>query len=454
MFIAKKAINRRAVLRGMGATLALPLLDAMVPALTAMAKTPGKPVQRFGIVYVPNGIAEMASKWTPIERGAGFELTTFLQPLRPHYNQLTVVSGLDLGIADIRSGERDGAHARAGTGFLTGCHARESEGANVYAGVSMDQIAARAFADETQLASLELSLESTEFGAVCDAGYACTYLNTLSWASPTAPLPMEYRPRVVFERLFGDDDSTDARARASRLAKNRSLLDSVREDVTRLSKVVGNRDRTKLNEYLESVRDVERRVQKAEQQAAVELPSFDRPVGVPQAFDEHAKLMFDLQVLAYQADLTRVITFMIAHEISGRAYPEVGAPLPHHSCSHHAGKADKIQMYGAIGAFHIQLFTYYLDRLRATPDGDGSLLDHVSILYGSGMGEGNVHQHHNLPILMVGGGAGTLKGGRHVVYPMNTVPMSNLHATILDNLGVHLDRFGDSTGKLSEIYSA
>jgi hypothetical protein len=444
MIITKKHLPRRTFLRGMGVTLALPLLDGMVPAFAAIRDTAAKPVRRLGVVYVPNGI--FMNKWTPAGEGA-LEVTQTLEPLAPFRDRIAMVTGLcaDEGIA--QPGEGAGDHARAAGAYLTGAHPKKTEGHDIRAGISMDQIAARTLGQETQLASLELSLENSERAGSCDPGYSCAYANTLCWSSATTPLPMASDPRVVFERLFGTSGSTDPAAWLAGRQEDRSLLDMVTEKVARLRRELGPRDGTKLTEYLEAVRDVERRIQKAEGQANRELPAIEQPAGVPASFEEHAKLMFDLQVLAYQADLTRVITFMVGHETSNRAYPEIGVPDAHHALSHHGGNADMIAKLIKVDNYNTKMFAYYLEKLAATRDGDGSLLDHITLIYGSGMSDGNRHDHHNLPTLLVGGGAGWLKGGRHVRVAKET-PIANLFVTVLDHLGVPVENFGDSTGKL------
>jgi hypothetical protein len=321
-----------------------------------------------------------------------------------------------------------------------------TQGADLEAGISMDQLAAKEFAEHTQLASLELSLESSESGT-CDVGYACAYTNTISWRGPTTPLPMEHNPRAVFERLFGDTGSTDPTARLARIQSDRSLLDSLTEKISRIQRKLGPRDVAQLTEYLDAVRDVERRIRKAEEQNAQELPVVSQPIGVPSSFDEHAKLMFDLQVLAYQCDLTRVITFMMGREFSGRTYPEIGVPDAHHPTSHHQNDPEKLAKLTKINTYQAVQFAYYLEKLRSTSDGDGSLLDHMMIIYGAGMSDSNAHSPVNLPILLGGGGAGQLKGGRHVRYSRDT-PLANLHVTLLDKLGTHVDRIADSSGVL------
>jgi hypothetical protein len=444
-FVTKRAIPRRTVLRGVGATLALPLLDAMVPAFAAQ-RTPS-PVRRLGVVYVPNGMA--MHRWTPIvAAGDGIEHKDFgfsptLKPLEPFRDQLVVIGGLS-----VARNAGDTVHARASTRFLTGVPPKEdiaaATGSGIQAAISMDQVAARAFADHTQLASLELALDANDFAGSCDGGYSCAYTSTISWRGPTTPLPMEYNPRVVFERLFGDGGTTDAAARQARLEKDRNILDSVRERILHLERGLGASDRTRFQEYLEAVRDVERRIQKAEQQSDRELPLIDQPAGVPPAYEDHAKLMFDLQVLAYQSDLTRVITFMMARELSGRAYPQVGVSEAHHSISHHSSDPEKLDHYAAINEYHVRLFSYYVEKLRATADGDGSLLDHMVLLFGCGMSDGNGHTPRNLPLVLLGGAT---KGGRYLNYP-GEPSLANLHLTLLDKLGTPIESLGDSSGPL------
>ena len=441
MIITHKAIPRRTVLRGMGTALALPLLESMVPAM-ARARA-AEAVRRFSIVYTPNGIADIPRLWTPEAEGRDFELRPIMTPLAAHRERLVIVTGLDSKAATYTSG---GGHARASGTFLTGVGLRVTEGADVRAGTSVDQLVAQHLGRETQLASLELALDPTELVGACDAGYACAYVNTLCWRTPTAPLPMEIDPRAVFERLFGDSDSTDAEARLRRVRDNRSVLDSVREKLTSFGVRIGARDRAKLGEYADAIRDVERRLQLAEAQNSRELPEVDRPAGVPDSYEAHAKLMFDLQVLAFQADLTRVSTFMMAREVSTRTYPEIGVADPHHPLTHHQNDAQKIAKVATINTFHMTLTAYYLDRLAATEDGDGSLLDHTIVMRGSGMSEGNGHYHNNLPIVLVGGGA-ALRGGRHVRVEMGT-PVTNLYVSLLDKMGLPAERFGDSTGSV------
>jgi len=439
MMISRLSLPRRTFLRGVGATLALPFLDAMVPALTAMARTPANPVRRLGVVYVPNGMA--MDSWTPAAEGMAFDLPPILQPLEAFRDQMLVLSNL-------RGAPGGGSHAGAATRFLTGMVARTPRGTGVAANVSMDQIVAKQMAQETQLASLELGLDSRDFAGTCDAGYACAYSNTISWRSATTPLPMENDPRAVFERLFGDAGSTDSTARLATIRRNRSILDSVTNKVASLGRDLGSADRTKLAEYLEAVRDVERRIQKAEEQSSNELPVVAQPAGVPGTFEEHARLMFDLQVLAYQCDLTRVTTFMIGRELSGRSYPEIGIPEAHHPLSHHEGNPAKIAIMAKLNAYHASQFAYFIEKLRSTPDGDGSLLDHSMILYGAGMSESNEHYPYNLPVLLLGGGAGRLKGGRHIKFP-DDAQLASLHVTLLDKMGVPMEQVGNSDRALA-----
>lgn len=448
MMAFKKAIPRRRFLRGVGATVALPLLDGMIPALAGPADTITKQVLRMGIVYVPNGI--IAANWRPSIEGSGFEMTPIMEPLTPFREYLLVLSGLDQKHADPGPfGEGGGApHSLTGGAYLTGVFPKQSEGVNIRAGVSVDQIAARELGKQTQLASLELGLDPVEASGYCEGGYSCTYLNTISWRTPTTPMPMEDRPRAIFERLFGDSETTDSAERQTRIAQNRSLLDFVNEDTANLAKSLTPADRHKLNEYLDAVRDVERRIQLAEQQAARELPPLERPAsGFPASYEEYAKLMFDLQVLAYQTDMTRVITFMLAHERSGRSYREVGVPDSHHGVSHHRNDPVNIGKLVRINTYHVKLFSYYLERLRATKEGNGSLLDSTMILYGSGINNSNEHTHDNLPTLLVGRAGGKIKGGRHLRSPLGT-PMANLYVSMLNIMGIPVDKFGDGDGAL------
>ncbi|MDP6579782.1 MAG: DUF1552 domain-containing protein [Vicinamibacterales bacterium] len=445
MIITKRYLPRRTVLRGLGATLALPLLDGMVPALAPLRATAAQPVRRLGAIYVPNGVEMRA--WTPTAQGTTLELSSILEPLAPVRDQVCVLSGLADKPAIPREGEGVGDHARAAATWLTAVHAKKTEGPDIRAGVSMDQIAARELGKETQLASLELAIDSVEVLGACDQGYSCAYANTIAWRNPTTPLPMENNPRAVFERLFGAADSTDAAARLARRRQDRSILDFVTGEATQLGRRLGAGDRRKIDQYLDAVRDVERRIQKAEEQSDREIPVVEQPIGIPGTFETHARLMFDLLTLAYQTDLTRVSTFMFGREVSGRSFPEIGVPGGHHGYSHHQNDPENLAMLAKINTHHIAQFGYFLEKLRATPDGDGSLLDHSLLVYGAGISDGNLHFHLDLPTLLAGGGAGHLKGGRHLEYPRET-PLANLHVTVLDKLGIPVEQFGDSTGQL------
>ena len=436
MIITKKALSRRTVLRGLGASLALPLLDGMVPAFAAIRTTAANPVRRLGVVYVPNGM--MMPQWSPTTEGAGFEFPTILEPLAPYRDYVQVLSGMH-GV------ESEGPHARASTRFLTGMPSKPDDGSDLRGGVSMDQIAGRVHGRETQLATLELALDGRDFAGSCDDGFSCAYTNTIAWANETTPLPMENTPRAVFERLFGDSGSTDPAVRKARLSRDASLLDSVTERAADLSRELGTADQAKLGQYLDAVRDIERRIQMAEAQSDRELPVVSQPAGIPGTIGEHAKLMFDLMALAYETDLTRVATFMLGREITGRTYAEIGVPDAHHPISHHQRDPEKLAKLTKINQYHVQLFSEFMERLRTTPDGDGSLLDHSMIVYGAGMGDSNAHASTNLPILLAGGGAGT--GGRHVRYSEDT-PLANLHLSLLDKMGVPLESLGHSDGRL------
>ncbi len=441
MMIFKKSIPRRAFLRGLGATLALPLLDSMTPAFGA---GPARPT-RLAIFATPNGM--MMDQWTPKTDGAAFEMTPVLEPLAAHRKRMVVISGLAQNEARKFPGEGGGEHPRACTVFLTGVHPKMTSGADLRAGTSFDQIAAKELSKQTQLASLEIGLESADILGSCESSYSCAYYNTLSWSNPTTPLPMEHRPRAVFERLFGDSDSTDPEERLARIRENRSILDLVTQDVSRLMRDTGAGDRAKLDQYLDSVRDVERRIQLAEKQSGNEMPRMDRPVGIPDNFPAYCRLMFDLEALAFQTDLTRVCTFMVGHEMSNRAYPELNIGDAHHPLTHHQGDQAKIAKVIQVNIHHARQFAYLLDRLQAIPDGDGSLLDHTLLMYSSPLSDGNMHVTKNLPIAIFGGGIGPFRGGQHLRFPIDT-PMTNLYLTMLDTLGVPIDRLGDSTGKL------
>jgi hypothetical protein len=442
MIITKKALPRRTFLRGMGATLALPLLDAMIPAMTALASTAAAPVRRIGFVYVPMG--SNFAQWAPSKTGMITELSPILRPLTPYLDRLTVLSNIEN-----KNAYSPGNHATANSGFLSAAKAKMTEASDYELGITVDQIAAQHIGKDSRLPSLELGMDLLTTVGSCDNGFACVYQNDLSWSSPTTPLPAEAHPRVVFERLFGDGGNNADRL--AEMKQNASLLDWVGEDISRLQRKLGPGDRSKVSSYLDSVREVERRIQKAEGQTAdSHLPDLERPVGVPSAYADHAKLMFDLQILALQGDVTRVITFQLARETSTRTYPEVGVSEPHHPLSHHANNPEKMAKLAKINEYHVSLFAYFLEKLRSTPDGQGTLLDHSLYLYGSGMGNPDVHDHINLPIVVAGGAAGRVKGARHIRYAQPT-PLANLHLTMLERAGVQMESFADSTGKVAEL---
>jgi hypothetical protein len=438
MFITKMSLPRRTFLRGMGATLALPLLDSMVPALTATARTAANPARRLGFVYVPHGV--ILNQWTPAAAGAGFELPPILKPLEPYRDSLTVVSNL------ARPEDFVGQdHACTGA-WLTGVPPKRTEGADFFAGRSIDQIIAAEIGQDTAFPSLELATE--DFGALlgaCMSGYSCAYMNTLSWQTPTRPLPMEINPRVVFERMFGWESTSDQRL--ARMRADRSVLDVITEDLTDLERGLGRRDRARLDEYLDHVREIERRIQQSEQRADRQLTVPTAPIGVPESFEDHVNLLFDLLALAYEADQTRVFTFMMCREFSVRTYANLGVTEPHHTVSHTNNRPAQVAAHAKVNTYHVQLFARFLERLRSTPDGDGSLLDHATILYGSGMGDGNVHAPSPLPIALVGGGSGRVTGGRHIVTGART-PLPNLLLRLADQFGVEMENFGASTGRV------
>jgi hypothetical protein len=443
MMITRKALPRRTFLRGMGVTVALPLLDAMIPAMTALSATPANPVRRLSYIFVPMG-ADM-SRFTPPGSGVLTELSPILKSLESMKNHVTVITNMEIRNA------YPGTHATSNSAYLSCAKAKLTESSDYYLGTTADQIAAKAIGQETPLPSLELGLDVLEVVGQCDDGYACVYQNNLSWSSPTTPLPYEARPRVVFERLFGEGGTAAERART--LKKRASLLDWVKQDISRLQRELGNEDRTKVNQYLDSVREVERRIQIAEAGAADNpVPDLERPVGVPAEYADHVRLMFDLHALAFQTDVTRVISLQLARETSTRSYPEIGVADPHHPISHHGNDAEKIGKMARINGFHVSLLAYYLEKLKATSDGGGNLLDNSLVLYGSGMGNPNVHDHINLPIIVAGGASSGIKGGRHIRYAEST-PMANLHLTLLEKAGVHMDSFADSKGMVDELLS-
>ena len=446
MFITKKHLPRRTVLRGLGATVALPLLDSMVPALTALSQTAAAPVRRFGVFYVPNGMS--MPYWSPKEEGPLDELPPTLQSLADFKDQVLMCGGLADEAANLVKGGGD--HARSAGTFLTCVPFKLTSGADVYAAVSMDQIAAREMSKETQLASLELGIESNAMLGSCDGGASCAYTNTIAWRTPTTPLPIENDPRAVFERLFGTSGSTDPEARLARIRRDRTILDLVGDRLNDLKQTLGPGDRIKLDEYVESVRDIERRIEMAERQNTRELPVVDQPVGVPSDYAEHAKLMMDLLALAFQTDLTRISTFMLAREVSGHAYPEIGVSDSHHPLSHHQDEPAKLERLHKINEYHFRQFAHLVKTLAATPEGDGTMLDSTLFLYGTGISDSNTHFHDDLPVALVAGKATGITGGRYVRYGQGT-PLANLHLTILERLGTPVEMLGDSTGRLQHL---
>ncbi len=443
MYITKTHLSRRTMLRGLGAALALPALDAMVPALNAAS---GAPIRRLGVFYVPNGMS--MPYWFPKAEGPLAQLPPTLKALESLRDRVLLCGGLaDEPANRVKGG---GDHARSAGTFLTGVPFKLTAGADVFGSVSMDQIAARQFAKETQLASLELGIESNAMLGSCDGGASCAYTNTIAWSSPTTPLPIENDPRAVFERLFGTSGSTDRGARMARIQQDRSILDFVNEQLKSLQRVIGPADTIRTEEYIESVRDIERRIQMAEQQNSRELPVVEQPIGIPADYAEHAHLMMDMLALAYQTDLTRVSTFMLAKEVSGRSYPEIGVADSHHPVSHHQDEPAKLERLHKINEYHFRQFAYLVDKLSKLPEGDGSVLDYTVFLYGTGISDSNTHFHDDLPIAIVGGKAAGIKGGRYIRYPKGT-PLTNMHLTLLEKMGVPAEQIGDSTGKLERL---
>jgi len=443
MYISKIHLSRRTMLRGLGAALALPVLDAMVPALNAASTAP---IRRLGVFYVPNGMS--MPYWFPKAEGALTQLPPTLKALDAFKDRVLLCGGLaDEPANRVKGG---GDHARSAGTFLTGVPFKLTAGADVFGAISMDQIAARQFAKETQLASLELGIESNAMLGSCDGGASCAYTNTIAWSSPTTPLPVENDPRAVFERLFGTSGSTDRGARMARIEQDRSILDFVNEQLKSLQRVIGPADKIRTEEYVESVRDIERRIQMAEQQNSRELPVVEQPIGIPADYAEHAHLMMDMLALAYQTDLTRISTFMLAKEVSGRSYPEIGVADSHHPVSHHQDEPAKLERLHKINEYHFRQFAYLVDKLSKLPEGDGSVLDYTVFLYGTGISDSNTHFHDDLPIAIVGGKAAGIKGGRYIRYPKGT-PLTNLHLTLLDKMGVPAEQVGDSTGRLERL---
>jgi hypothetical protein len=444
MMITKKHLARRTFLRGAGAALALPFLDSMTPAFASTVK----PVTRMGFMYVPNGI--ISANWLPKSEGENFEFNSSMKALEPFREQVLVISNL-AQINGRSFGDGGGDHARAGATWLTGVHPKKTEGADIHSGISADQVAARMLGQKTQFGSLEIGVEAPSLAGGCDSGYSCAYTNTTSWRSPTTPNPMEVNPRVLFERLFGDGDSTDPASRLASLQERSSILDFVKGSIDRLETKIGSGDRAKLSEYLEAVRDIERRIQKAEEQnATMVMPVMERPMAAPEEFVDHARLMMDLMVVAWQTDMTRVTTFMLAREGSNRSYREIGVADGHHSCTHHQNDPDKIAKTVKINEHHVRQFAYLVNKLKNTKDGDGSLLDHSMMLYGSSISDGNQHTHVDLPLVLVGSASGQIKGNRHLRVAKET-PMNNLLLSMLDKMGVPTESLGDSTGKLEQL---
>jgi hypothetical protein len=445
MFITKKHLSRRTILRGMGAALSLPLLDSMVPALSA-ATTAGAPVRRFGVFYVPNGMS--MPYWFPKAEGPLKELPATLNSLSDLKERVLLMGGLADQAANLVKGSGD--HARSAGTFLTCMPFKVSTGTDVFGSISVDQIVAKEFSKETQLASIELGIESNAMVGNCDGGASCAYTNTIAWSSPKTPLPIENDPRAVFERLFGTAGSTDRVARMARIQRDRSILDFVSTQMNGLMNVVGPQDKTKIDEYLDSVRDIERRIQMAESQNTRELPVVDQPVGIPSDYAQHAKLMMDLLALAYQTDMTRVSTFMLAKEVSAHAYPEIGVSDSHHPLSHHQDEPAKLDRLHRINEYHFQQFAYLVKKLATMKEGNGTMLDHTLFLYGTGISDSNTHFHDDLPIALIAGEGTGIKGGRYIRHPKGT-PLANLHMTVLENVGLSADSFGDSNGKLSRL---
>jgi hypothetical protein len=442
MVITKMALPRRTFIRGMGATLALPLLDAMLPAMSAL----GRPTPRFAAIYCGNG-ANMYD-WTPASEGAGFAFSPILKPLEPFRDRTLVVTGLD-NFPATDQGDTGGQHPRAAPAFMSCVHPKQTEGADVRAGTTIDQLIAQQIGRDAKLSSLELSLDRNDVVGACDHGYACAYMNSMSWKSPTMPLPAETSPRFVFERLFGSGDT--AAARLARSREDRSILDGVTEEISRLRSRLGGRDRLKLSEYLDAIREVEQRIARSESSNSdIAVP--ERPAGVPDTFREYAELMFDLLALAFQAEITRVSSLMMARENVNRSYAEIGLPEAHHAMSHHGNNPEKMAVFSKLNTFHVDTLAYFVQKLQAIPDGDGTLLDHSAVLYGSGMSDGNTHNNYNVPVVVVGGRDLQLKGNRHLKFPKGT-PLANLSLTLMDKFGVRMETFGDSTGQLDLLSS-
>lgn len=450
MLVTRKSLSRRTLLRGLGTAIALPLLDAMSPALAGTVGKRAASPKRLAFVYVPNGI--IMRDWSP--SGTDFLSTPILEPLAAHRDYVTLFSGL-AQMNGRALGDGPGDHARAAASYLTGIHPKKTEGADIRNGISVDQVAAQAVGNQTRFASLELGLEGGGMVGNCDSGYSCAYSNSVSWKSETMPLPPEVNPRAVFERLYGDGEPMDREMRLRLAAQDRSLLDFVQDDTSRLSRTLGANDKRKLDEYLTSVREIERRIQESEKATRegrdqMAAPPFDKPAGIPVTFEEHAHLMFDLMVAAMQSDSTRVITLMMGREGSNRTYRSIGVSEAHHGLSHHMGDEEKVNKLAKINRHHMELFAYLVQKMAATKDNDGALLDNSMVLYGSGLSDGNRHLHHDLPVLLAGRGGGSVKAGRHLQSSAET-PMNNLFLSLLDRMGVAAETLGDSTGKLTDL---
>ncbi len=446
--ITAKHLPRRTFLRGLGAAVALPLLDAMVPAFAATSVDQVSAPCRLGFAYVPNGI--VMENWTPLTAGPGFKMPSILEPLAASRQDWSILSGLTHNNGRAL-GDGPGDHARAAASYLTGVHPKKTNGADIKNGISVDQVAVQAIGDKTRFASLELGTEHGRQTGNCDSGYSCAYSNSISWRAEASPMPPEVNPRLVFERLFGKaDQDNDPAAIAKRQRYQKSILDFVREDTRKVQRELGPTDRRKLDEYLHAVREIERRIEHAEQDLKEITPTLDRPAGIPIDYAEHVRLMFDLQVVAFQTDVTRITTFMFGREGSNRTYREIDVPDAHHGLTHHKGDSKKVEDVRKINRYHIEQFAYFIDRLRSTPDGDGSLLDHSIIVYGSGLSDGNDHTHCDLPVLVAGRGCGALSPGRHIRFPDET-PMTNLYLSILDRIGAQPESLGDSDGKLGDL---
>lgn len=444
MYLTRKHLHRRTFLKGLGAAIALPMLDAMSPAMAAAGQVAKAPV-RASFVYVPNGI--VMDNWTPKAVGKTFEITRTLQPLAPFQDRMLLISGLMDNNANAL-GDGGGDHARAASSFLTAAHPKKTGGADIHVGTSVDQMIAAQYGKETRLASLELGLDDSRVIGHCDSGYSCAYTNSISWRTPTTPLPPEANPRVIFERLFGDvDTSLDAATRARRERYKKSLLDMTREETRKLAGTLGTDDRRKVDEYLDSIREIERRIEKAESDGRTITPAVDKPAGIPASFAEHAKLLWDLQFAAFQSDITRVTSMVIGREGSVRTYEEIGVSDPHHPLSHHRNAADALEKLTKINEYHMNLFAHFIARLQATPEGDGTLLDHSMIVYGCGIADSNRHTHEKLPVVLMGGGCGSIATGQHLSLKDDT-PLANLYLALMERTGVKAEGFGDSTGRL------